>query len=61
MINRNDNDMQQLQNLSLAERKELIDFQMKASYKFFLKTIVITMVIMAAVTGLILFVIFTII
>ena len=61
MINNQHNDMQQFQNLSLAERKELIEFQMNASYKFFAKTMVITMVIMAAVTGLILFVIFTII
>ncbi len=58
MINRNDNDndMQQLQNLSLAERKELIEFQMNASYKFFIKTIIITLVITAAIIGSILFV-----
>jgi hypothetical protein len=48
--------MQQFQNLSLAERKELIEFQMNASYKFFAKTMVITMVIMALVIGSILFV-----
>ena len=54
MINRNDNDMQQFQNLSLAERKELIEFQMNASYKFFLKTMVITIIIMVVVIGLIL-------
>ena len=48
--------MQQFQNLSLSERKELIEFQMNASYKFFLKTIIITVVIMAVVIGSILFV-----
>jgi hypothetical protein len=57
MINNQHNDMQQFQNLSLAERKELIEFQMNASYKFFLKTIIITVVIMAAVIGSILFVV----
>lgn len=57
MINRNDNDIQQFQNLSLAERKELIEFQMNASYKFFLKTMVITIIIMVIVIGSILFVV----
>jgi hypothetical protein len=57
MVNNQNNDMQQFQNLSLAERKELIEFQMNASYKFFLKTIIITVVIMAAVIGSILFVV----
>jgi len=56
MVNNQNNDMQQFQNLSLSERKELIEFQMNASYKFFLKTIIITVVIMAVVIGSILFV-----
>ena len=56
MVNNQNNDMQQFQNLSLAERKELIEFQMNASYKFFAKTMVITMVIIALVVGSILFV-----
>lgn len=56
MINKQNNDIQQFQNLSLAERKELIEFQMNASYKFFIKTIIITLVITAAIIGSILFV-----
>jgi uncharacterized protein YjgD (DUF1641 family) len=49
----NNIDKQELNTLTLAERKELIDYTMKASYSMSMKVMLITFVAIFGISGII--------